>query len=237
MGRKIRRVPLDFDWPLNKRWEGFVMPDHLMLPPCPDCRLGFAPYAQRLHDTFYPYQAGSEEAAWHDKLTQDEVDLLVEKNRLSLWVNGQPVKVPRTADEINAAQHATGILGDLHHDCVNQSILIEARCKAAGELYVCPTCGGSAQAGTPEQKAAYEAWERTGPPAGDGWQLWETVSEGSPISPVFETPEGLASWMSSSAHRQGAGWDYASALKWITGPGWAPSFIGYMAAEPQEAES
>lgn len=32
------------------------------------------------------------------------------------------------------------------------------------------------------------------PPKGDGWQLWQTVSDG-PISPVFATPEALIDWM------------------------------------------
>ena len=32
------------------------------------------------------------------------------------------------------------------------------------------------------------------PPSGDGYQLWETVSEGSPMTPVFAAPEELAQW-------------------------------------------
>lgn len=32
------------------------------------------------------------------------------------------------------------------------------------------------------------------PPTGDGYQLWETTSEGSPISPIFTTIEELAEW-------------------------------------------
>ena len=28
MGREIKRVPLDFDWPLNKTWEGFLNPHY-----------------------------------------------------------------------------------------------------------------------------------------------------------------------------------------------------------------
>ena len=28
MGRELKRVPLDFDWPLNKPWEGFVNPHY-----------------------------------------------------------------------------------------------------------------------------------------------------------------------------------------------------------------
>lgn len=38
-----------------------------------------------------------------------------------------------------------------------------------------------------------------GPPAGDGYQLWETTSEGSPQSPVFETLEKLCEWCSKNA--------------------------------------
>ena len=33
------------------------------------------------------------------------------------------------------------------------------------------------------------------PPEGPGWQVWETVSEGSPISPVFATREDLIDWI------------------------------------------
>lgn len=35
---------------------------------------------------------------------------------------------------------------------------------------------------------------RTDPPVGDGYQLWENTSEGSPISPVFDTLEELCEW-------------------------------------------
>lgn len=34
--------------------------------------------------------------------------------------------------------------------------------------------------------------ERREPPSGEGWQVWETVSEGSPVTPVFPTAESLA---------------------------------------------
>jgi len=37
------------------------------------------------------------------------------------------------------------------------------------------------------------------PPKGDGWQLWETTSEGSPVSPVFKTAEELAEWCAENA--------------------------------------
>lgn len=38
------------------------------------------------------------------------------------------------------------------------------------------------------------------PPAGDGFQLWETTTEGSPQSPVFETLEALCEWCAENAN-------------------------------------
>lgn len=61
----------------------------------------------------------------------------------------------------------------------------------------CPTCNGSGI--HPDFKKRCEAWEPTEPPRGEGYQLWETVSEGSPISPVFLTLEQLCEWAESNA--------------------------------------
>lgn len=38
-----------------------------------------------------------------------------------------------------------------------------------------------------------------GPPTGDGYQLWETTTEGSPISPVFVTLDELCEWCEENA--------------------------------------
>lgn len=37
------------------------------------------------------------------------------------------------------------------------------------------------------------------PPVGEGFQLWETTTEGSPMSPVFVSPEELAAWCEENA--------------------------------------
>jgi hypothetical protein len=44
-----------------------------------------------------------------------------------------------------------------------------------------------------------DAWQGTDPPEGEGWQLWETTSEGSPVSPVFPSAEELADWCADNA--------------------------------------
>ncbi len=36
--------------------------------------------------------------------------------------------------------------------------------------------------------------QRIEPPQGEGYQLWETTTEGSPISPVFATLDVLCAW-------------------------------------------
>ena len=59
-------------------------------------------------------------------------------------------------------------------------------CRKWGEVAGVP----STRAGCPDTKIH--------PPKGEGWQMWETTSEGSPISPVFATPEELARWLADS---------------------------------------
>lgn len=52
-----------------------------------------------------------------------------------------------------------------------------------------------------------DEWEHEEPPTGAGWQLWETTSEGSPISPVFASAEELADWCEVNA-------TWFGSLKW-----------------------
>lgn len=58
------------------------------------------------------------------------------------------------------------------------------------------------------------------PPEGDCYQVWQDVSEETPISPVFATREECVTWVMDS-HECSA----AAAEKFID-DGWAPSFIG-----------
>lgn len=41
--------------------------------------------------------------------------------------------------------------------------------------------------------------ELLSPPKGDGYQLWETTSEGSPVSPIFCTLDELCEWCETNA--------------------------------------
>lgn len=64
----------------------------------------------------------------------------------------------------------------------------------------------------------------TEPPTGDGYQLWETVSEGSPVSPVFEDREGLAWWLTTGAAGLARADSVPAALRFIDA-GWAPTGV------------
>lgn len=80
---------------------------------------------------------------WCDKITQDEVDALVKAGRLG--------RKPVLVQEVNAANRMScGPWGDLRHDSINRSILIEARCKRLGVPLLCEACEGSGHIYTAE---------------------------------------------------------------------------------------
>lgn len=60
-----------------------------------------------------------------------------------------------------------------------------------------------------------------------GWCMYETTSEGTPISPVFETPEELARWLADT-RASTFGYDSTATYEqWLQmiGAGWAPSAV------------
>jgi hypothetical protein len=99
-----------------------------------------------------------------------------------------------------AIQELTGGLsrpyrGPFGHDAIDRGMAAKAIVKAAGltdDWGICAVCKGHAI--HPDDLEASEAWEETDPPTGDGWQLWTTTTEGSPITPVFATAEELADY-------------------------------------------
>lgn len=56
-----------------------------------------------------------------------------------------------------------------------------------------------------------------------GWQLYETVSEGTPLSPVFAAKDELAAWMSDPA--RGRDWVPPGVAAKFVAEEWTPSFI------------
>ena len=116
-----------------------------------DCYQGYAPQIEQIARTFY--SDGLNEG-WNDKITQDEVQALVDNGRLYDWThtykeNGWQRRedgyIP-TAEEVNAAQNKRD---SKSHDAINCCILIEARAKRLGLLNddgtsTCKRCQGKA---------------------------------------------------------------------------------------------
>lgn len=166
---------------------------------------------------------------WMHHLIQEDVDALIEAGRLhdltSEWTqeNGWQKRegVVVTADQVNAWS-----LSGMGHDCINQWVCVKARCARNGEPSSCDVCNGSGESWPSEElKAQSEAWEPTEPPVGDGYQIWETVSEGSPVSPAFANPADLAAWMVANDESVTKGNDFDAWMKFIDA-GWAPSLVG-----------
>lgn len=90
---------------------------------------------------------------------------------------------------------------ELWDDACDPWSATKAIIKAAGldpdSWGICLDCKGDGV--DSELKEAYEAWKEKEPPAGEGYQLWETCTEGSPVSPIFTTAEELADWCADNA--------------------------------------
>lgn len=164
---------------------------------------------------------------WAHHLTQADVDALVTAGRLMDFTHAwnpetrrnEKIEPPITP---SAEQVNDWSLRGFGHDSINAWVVVRSRCEREGFPVECATCGGHGSLEAyPGQRAEAEAWERTEPPTGEGWQLWETVSEGSPISPVFASADGLAAWMSDP--ERGDKWVPAEVAAKFIEAGWAPS--------------
>lgn len=265
MGRKVRRVPLDFDHPCDVVWPGYLMPDDMQLPACHDCGgNGLSDGAQHLfylwhglipfqpeHNGSIPHTANNmairdlaiqnlsrrgdatildikEEMerlarlcnqAWRYHVNQNDVDALLAHGRIEN-LTSEDGRKPSPQDVNSWAISTIG------HDAVNAGIIIRDRCERENIPYWCDSCTGTGNAATPEQREAYDSWKPVDPPTGDGWQLWETTSEGSPLSPVFPTGEELAEWMSQNpCGFAGSMIPLETALSLVRGIGWSPSLV------------
>ena len=293
MGRELKRVALDLDWPLREVWKGFINP-HYAAKNCATCEgSGYTPEAKLIvgqwygHVPFSPEEYGVPEmqmdeqfieiirrkidwsieldqrdgksresnyyiqvsggdleravsaeasrmyrmqrAQWCYHLNQDDVDVLVAGDRLWDFTKRGDNPHHPTAEEVNLWS-----LQGMSHDAINRMICVRARCEREGIETSCETCQGAGDIWLSEEaREIYEAWEDCEPPEGIGYQVWETVSEGSPVSPVFAKPEALASWMVDNDDSVTRDTGYDGWMKFITVDQWAPSMISSPSTGPQ----
>lgn len=125
------------------------------------------------------------DGSWKHHLNDEDVAALRARS-------GPKGTVEGTTREFNEAG-LTDSMGPLSLDAY---ACISARCEREGVSGTCDACDGHGQVEKwGGQRAAAEAWPLFEPPTGEGWQLWENTSEGSPSSPVFPTADALADWL------------------------------------------
>lgn len=212
MGREIKRVALDFKYPINKMiWVGYHNPYSPL--GCKECDgSGESAPVKALSDSWYNGER------WAYKITQDEVQALVDGGRLIDFK-----EVP-TAEEVNEwSKKGFG------HDCINKWICVKQRAARLGITSPdCDCCKGKGYLWPSDEfEELSENWQSIEPPAGEGYQLWSTTTEGTPMSPVFETPELLATWLyENNASVFGSSTaTYGQWMKFILGPGWCVSAV------------
>jgi hypothetical protein len=169
-------------------------------------------------------------ASWSHHLSQEDVDALIAADRL--W---DFTRRPKTEADKLKPQHPNGwmkedngyrptakevndwSLNSFAHDSINSWTVCKAKMLREGYTVAemsCPACKGD---GTVWKSRYYkrkaETWKAQDPPRGKGYQLWEDVSEGSPVSPVFRTLEELCAWcetgattLAPNALRRKSGW-------------------------------
>ena len=175
--------------------------------------------------------------AHNNNITESEVEALVRAGRLSdlmdskyhfnneknvwekldrsvphkdrKWVECEQPTFP-TPEEVNR-WNMTG----MGHDSINASICVRTRAKELGVYGMCECCDGEGEIWFGDEiKELSEHWERVDPPVGEGYQMWENTSEGSPQSPVFETLDELCEWCSENASIFGTN-QFVSKEEWM----------------------
>lgn len=225
MGRELKRVPLDFAHPIEDVWPGYLRPE---VRPCPGECDGGQPYAAWWAEAIlwllttyaeaadaspddrnrggriwpHPYLTGLPNAPsrWHDITDVDIVQPheLVIGNQVCRVLPCTDRRLGKLLDGLGASNG--GLWGRDAGGAAYSilKILLDAAGMDHDEFFKCEVCGGTGV--HPEDQSISDEWERTDPPVGDGFQLWETTSEGSPVSPVFATLDELCEYAAANCN-------------------------------------
>lgn len=216
MGRELRLVPLDFMYPIGQTQIGYINPYKGVA--CSACdATGLNEETIKLDRDWYTHLRTDGQEGWCHHLTQDEVQALIDHNRLwdftripinkdqdeivkekmanggNSWLPFDNGYIP-TADEVNEwSRQGFG------HDSINRMICVETRAKQLGVYGKCPYCKGEGYLYHSEElKRLHDQFEYFNPPTGAGYQLWCNTGDDGP-SPVFASVDELAIWCETNA--------------------------------------
>lgn len=173
----LKRVALDFQWPCQIPWKGYVNP--YSYQECPVCR------ATGLNEKTRKIQRGfsSFGIRWCESVTQEEFEAVRSAGH---------VKPEITLEE--ARTRCKLWYGSVYSE-EGVNFLVRLRAEREGVFGFCPMCAGSGKIWFDEEvNRLHEAWKPVDPPSGPGFQAWD--DEGTyPISQVFATEEEFQGWV------------------------------------------
>lgn len=219
MGREMRRVPLDFDWPRGKIWEGYLNPHNRK---CEVCKgYGDTASSRFLMDWLRILPVAAEESIMG---TPEHLAHYRTTGRIypHPYLQASPMDVGSAEDlGDQLIELVEGLCEEKlkHRPGGFQSGITWRIYRRLLELAGLPEnwgeCQGCAGRGIhPDVLKEHDAWKPFEHPEGPGFQLWCTTGEGMPVSPVFPTAEGLAEWCEDGATIFGTS-EYISKEKWL----------------------
>lgn len=239
MGRELKRVKLDFNWPIGKTWEGYLNPFSKHGTNCPHCQGQSTTAAYRAVERLVRILmcAGDDSRKrpqdFNPKAQSLPMNIPTYPGSPYNRLFPHPYLLEAGIDDPGVELHelTQGLAGRessfLGHDSIDNWSAMKKILAAAGmkkKWGICTHCKGTGTVwDSPENYKKYNRWRQKEPPKGKGYQMWETVSEGSPISPVFDSPEGLANWLAQHEGGTYEQWMATIDAEWvpsmISGPG------------------
>ena len=219
MGRELKRVPLDFQWPENKVWDGYLNPHYAKRHNCAACGgTGSTTARQRLGDLVSLLMLSGTDAlrgACHQYLQETPLYHTQGQPAAPTWPNSPP-GLPGGSHRFSGTTAVTSM------SLPGRSLQPPA-CPKHGDVpgvqWRWRHLGGrEKQAGRRRVDAHRTAGRRRLPNLGDGERR-------QPDLPAFATPEELARHMAGTRWGADKGTSYETWLRFINGPGWAPSMV------------
>ncbi len=216
MGRVVKRVPMDFGWPLHKVWAGYIcpwyVPHYHECDRCPkDERYGGSSgYSEKGYALVCELREKMDDRTW----IPSPEDMPVLKEHY-----GKDYEF-ETPDEFAKIMYGRPVChpGDYRRDFYVSDLsyyIASSIAEREGWELFCSKCKGHGKYWDSKEweYLATKGWKNIEPPTGDGYQLWETTSEGSPVTPVFSSLEKLAEYCEENSTTFGS--DRATKEEWL----------------------